>query len=451
MRHYHRMSRDPEGTRRALVAGLAGTLLLVTALLRWGVHRSLSPVDLAFFTQSAWNALQGRGFAQTALSFEGSSLWSCVHWSPIRLLHLPFVAVGAWGLVVLQVLLVSLAALLLGRLGRGQGVRGSLLVLACSLHPLSVTLALADARPIVFFLPLVVLAVIAIEEGRSGWLTCCLLPMSLVREEAPFLMLALVPWALGRGPRPVLLLLAGASFSSCLLWIWGGAGVDTHPDALAHLGRITSGQAPLFRDPDELRFALLGLVLLPWALLCPRLLLPGLLGWAYLLVFSTREPAHADGAGAHYLAVVHPFVLAAAAVGSRRLAAAERGRVLLAVGLGVGVLVGGLTLLPRVSSWTAEREEAAARWELLRPIVGHRGAVLAPEWAAPALARREGLWVSGHIDTDAAGLARVSAQVEHALLPAERSDAESMAWAEALRAEGLRPVQQAAGFERWGR
>lgn len=447
--HYHRMSPTRE-VRILLASSLAiGIVLGGASLLRVQVHRSLAPGDLAFFTQSAWNAAHGRGFAQTALGFEGSSLWSSVHWSPVRLLHIPFVLLGAPGLVLLQALLVLLGALVLGRSARGQGALGPLLLLSLVLHPLSFALATADARPIVFFLPLVALAIGAIERGRHALLVGAVLGMGLVREEAPFVILALLPWALGRGPRPVVILLGGAALAAALVGAWGGAGLQTHPDALAHLSQVLEGRASLLRDPHEAAFAGLSLALLPSALLAPRLLLPGLLGWVWLLIFSTREPAHAEGAGVHYLAVVWPFVASAAAVGARRAWASARLRLPLGLTLLAGLLVGLGGAVQRAASWSAEREEAGSRRALIEAIAAHPGGALVPDWAAPALARREGLWMIGHLDSSEEAMRRVGRRLDHAVLPDEGEEAQR--WAEVLRAEGLRPVQRAGAEVRWGR
>jgi len=424
-------------------------LLLLAAALRLHVHRSLAPGDLAFFTQSAWNAAHGRGFAQTALSFEGSSLWSSVHWSPVRLLHIPFALLGAPGLVALQALLVSLAALILARSARGLGALGPLLLLALALHPLSFALATADARPILVFLPLVALAVGAIERGRYAWLAVAVLGMAMVREEAPFVILALLPWALGRGARPVGILLGGASLAAMIVGAWGGAAMQTHPDPLGHLSQVLAGRAALFRDPQELGFAALSLALLPFAVLAPRLLLPGLLGWAWLLVFSTREPAHADGAGIHYLAVAWPFVASAAAVGARRAWASVRLRPLVGLTLLACLLVGLGGGGQRAASWSAELDEARQRRALIEGIAPQPGGALVPDWAAPALARREGLWMLGHLDSSEEAMRTVAAGLDHAVLPEEGEEARR--WAELLREEGLRPKQRAGGDVRWGR
>jgi hypothetical protein len=455
-----------------LATAAAAVLLCLAAVARQQALASLSPLDLAFFTQSACMAAQGRGFAQTVLSFEGAGLWESVHLSPVRLLQVPVAAVlGATGLAGLQGAAIGLGLGAVGALALRSGApprAAAALLLAAAFHPLTLAMATADARPITFVVPGILWAAWALHAERPLLLALAGLLTVAAREESAWVLAGLLPWAWGRA-RPSQLTLAALVLLALALPLltWGHLGsTSLHEDPIGALRALLAGERPLLRSPAEARFLLLCLLAAPAALLAPRLLAPGLLGWLALISLSQREPAHPDGAGVHYLAVACPFLLAAAGVGAGRLCA--RGRAWAAT---VPLTVLGLAGAVAAPGWSQVSGQAsdlgggdlrlAARRELLDAPRDDDGGVLAVSSVAPPLACRAGLWAPGHVDPDPAARRQLAGAVDWALLPDRLGSADEAleglrpeeieAWRGLLSAEGLAVDRRGGGLERWRR
>jgi uncharacterized membrane protein len=443
-------------------------LLLVTgALGRLHALESLSPPDLAFFHQASWAAIHGYGFEQTALEFDRGTLLGSVHISLVRLLWLPvhIVAPRVEGLIALQALAVGLSGLAALRLCRsddgipGPWSRGALLL--CPLFPL---LATADLRPLVFLLPASLWVIVGLREGRWFLVLGSGLIALSAREEAPYILGALVPWALwsrrsGQNFRSVWIL-AGLTLLGfiCVELLWSGSGnIRTSIDPGATLASVMDGERKVFRWEQEWKFMLL-LILggLP-ALRAPLLLAPGILAWLYLAVFSDFEPMAPHHGGLHYLSVVAPFFIGAFALGMSRLEASgwmSRGRAHIFWGLAL------LTSAPhwiQVGDWTRsliEQPQTGPR-AMVRELRSQEGGVLAASRVAPLLSERRLLRIQGHFAVTPERSEEVANEIDWALLPlaapaGEAGITEWAAWSRALPAAGLEPLRQEEGWVLWG-
>lgn len=462
-----RSSRLPRAD--AVVATAVTVLLVVVAVGRQRALDPLSPPDLAFFHQSTWSALHGLGFAQTALPFDGQTLTGCIHLSPIRALWVPFYALlpTVETLVGLQALAMGLGAFLVGALARQAGASPRLAAvgaLAYGLHPATVGLATADVRPLVFVVPAVLLAVLGLRSDRAGLVLLGALGVIAAREEAPWLLLALLPaavWARRAWPVGALLVGIALAFAAPLL-AWGHlSNISATTDPMRQWTDILAGNRPLLRDPQEAAFGLLALLLCLPALRVPSLLLPGLLAWTYLAVFSGLELAMSGQPGVHYLAVVHPFLWAAGAVGLGRMS--QRPRLLLGVSGGAALvgMVASVWLLPGLPGWTAAAFSpspgAQALHRLADPIAADPGGLVAEPRLAPTLAGRTVLHVRGNRHADRHTLEALVAELDWALLDADEPGAdtppaaEREGWRAAMSASGLTKDREREGVERWSR
>lgn len=452
-------------------------LLVLAAVGRQRALEPLSPPDLAFFHQSTWSASQGLGFAQTALPFDGQGLFQCIHLSLVRAALVPVYLVlpAVESLVAQQALAVGLGAFLVAALARAGGARGALLpallALAYGLHPVTLGLATADLRPLVFAVPGVLLAVLGLVRGAPAQVVLGGLITASAREEAVWLLAALLPaaaWLAWRTRRlgPALALLATAALALALpLLAWGRlSNIAATTDHAATWAAIQAGRQGLLRSPEEALAGGLALLLCLPALRQPLLLLPGLCAWLYLATFSGLELAMAGQPGVHYLAVVHPFLWAACAVGAGQLAArAVPRRWPLAAGAVLLALAPVVSLwqLPRLPAWTAaalvEPEEARVLRRLAAPAAADPGGLVAEPRLAPALAGRSVLHVRGNLYADRTRLGELAPELDWALLEHDGPRAEGRPaeerrwWRDALEEAGLEKQAVRGGVQRWGR
>lgn len=443
--------------------------LLALAVGRQRALAPLSPPDLAFFHQSTWSATQGLGFAQTALPFDGQTLLGCIHLSLVRLLWVPvyWLAPHVETLVALQALAIGLTALLAGSVARAAGASAKLataMVLLAGLHPMSVGLATADVRPLVFLAPGVLLAVLGLLRDREGLVLLGALAVIAAREEAVWVLSALLPFALLRGRagwKPTLALALGIALAAALpLLAWGRlSNIAATPDHAAVWAQIEAGSRGLLRDRGETVFGLLSLAMLPMALRTPFLLLPALAAWAYLATFSGLELAVTGEPGVHYLAVVHPFLLAAAAVGLGRISWWPGPLPVYALALASFVV--SWSALPQGPGWlmavASPPEDAQALHRLAAPVAASEGGVVAEPRLAPTLAGRTILHVRGNRYADRTELPGLVGELDWALLDADGRHAEGRPaqergwWREALEDEGFTREAVRSGVERWAR
>lgn len=435
----------------AAVLLLLGAWACAGAIGRVHALQSLSPPDLAFFHQATWSAAQGHGFSQTALEFDAGTLTGSIHLSLVRALWVPLYALlpAVETLVALQAVALTAAlstvALTLPRNGR-------LAAVLVGLHPLSLALADCDLRPLTFVVAPALLVVAGLMRKQAGLVALGAFGAALAREEAPLVLAALVPFAVVRRQwRGLAVLVMGGVVAAALPWaVWGhGRNITANSDLMGTLDQIQAGQRPWVRWPVELQFGGRALVAAWPALLAPELLVPGLLGWGFLVVFSELEPAAPGQGGLHYLSVVAPLLLGAAWVGLPR-AVSRLGHRPTAWLVGLGLLAG----LPEHIDH--------ARWVGATPpppiaaVRAQDGAVLSVPEAAPLLSGRPTLRILGHFQPTEARVAAVCAEVDHAVLPSERPPegppaAEWDAWHAALPAEGLRVVHQDARHTVWAR
>ena len=449
---------------------LGTTLLLV--LLAVGRQRGLeplSPPDLAFFHQSTWSAAHGEGFAQTALPFEGQGLLDCAHLSLVRALLVPFYALAPslLTLVALQALAIGLSGFAAASLARSAGATPGVAALAAlivAIHPLTIGLATADLRPIVFLAPGILWLLAGAARGSLLHLAMGGLLAISAREEALWVLLAAAPGALWLCPRPqrtliggALLLLVGISAALPLL-VWGRlTQLSATTDHAAALAGIRAGHRALFRAPEELRFGILALLVALPAVRAPLLLLPAAAAWAYLAIFSSLDLAVPQHQGIHYLAVAWPLLMGAAAVGIGKLA---RGRALLLV-LPLVALVGQAADLPMLGRWmlAAGSPPAQARrlLEIAGPVASDPGGVVAEPRLAPWLANRAVIVVRGNLYADRGALDSIAPSLDWALLEVDGEGAsgrpaqERRWWRSALQEGGLERQAVRDGVERWGR
>lgn len=436
----------------------------------------LSPPDLAFFHQATWNAFHGHGLTQTALEFDDGSLTRSVHLSPVRLLWVPLY--GLWQdprlLVGVQGAVLASTGIPVLLLARGRGFSGpvaGLLAAVVGMHPLLLALGTTDLRPLTFMVPGVVWAAWGLDRGRALPVLAGAAWAAMAREEAGLVLLALLPWGVLRARasgswRGVLGLGVGVLGALALpMLVWGRLGnIATNRDVPGTVDAILTGSRPLIRWSQEGWFGLRCLVAAAPALLAPELVLPGLLGWGWLVVFSELEPVAPHHGGMHYLAVVAPFVLAAVPVGLDRARLLWGGRTMPRIGLllgGLGVAVVAGPELMDLGRWTlgavgVPGAEARSVRALVAPVIHSEAGVLAHPRVAPMLSGRRLLRVQGHFQADIARVTAVVDEVEWAVLEAHAPPEgplrdEWNRWRQGLKAACFEGMAEGAGLVRYRR
>ena len=455
------MASDSRWSYRATLAGL-GALGASFAVARVRALASLSPPDLAFFHQASWSAARGLGFSQTALEFDAGTLLGSIHLSFIRLLWVPLSALsgGPELLVATQGTLLTAGVAAAGGLIVDRQHRLPVAVLL-GLSPLALSLAACDLRPLTFLVAPGVLVAAGLSRSRAAWVALGTLAVVAAREEAVYVLGAMVPFAMAQAWRTrqlasAAVLMAGVTAAAALpQLVWGhSSNIQANSDLAATVDQLLSGTRPVFRWPVELRFlGRFGLAALP-ALLCPELLLPGIIAWSFLAVFSQLEPAAPGHGGLHYLAVVAPFFLAATAVGLQRATVWFRGRRLWALA-GVAAVMAAPELEDGLR-WTSSALTSSPLHAEVARIRATTGGVLTISQAAPLLSNRPVLRIQGHFTVDAKRVNTVATEVDHALLLAHRPTEGPPAlewdlWQEALPAAGLKPVAQVQHVQVWSR
>lgn len=442
------------------VAALLGAIASSLAVGRlWG-RSSLSPPDLAFFHQATWGAAHGLGFHQTALEFDAGTLLGSIHLSLVRAVWVPVY----WLLPHVETLVVLQAAwLLVAGIAALSAIPAQYdrRVLVLGLHPLWVVFATCDLRPLLFLVPAAVFAIAGLHRQRPVWVALGAIGTILAREEAVFVLAALTPfaWVRARTHRQwsaglALAVAIGAAYALPRL-VWGhGSNITANTDIWATAQAIASGQRPLFRWPVEVSFALRCAIVAWPAFRCPSLWVPGLLGWLYIAVFSELEPAAPDHGGLHYLAVVAPFVLGAAAVGLADWPSSPTARRNVTLGLALG-------LLAAIPDWT-QQVRFGTGW-LPSPLQTHlaaledtHGAVLAIPSVAPLVSGRPTLYIVGHFTPTPTRVEDVANSVTAAFLDAEPPPdgpprEEWHTWQNALPEGGLHVVAVEEGVQVWKR
>lgn len=500
---------------------LVALWLLPGAMGRQRLFESVSPTDLAFYHQTTFNAAHGNGFTQTVLGFDAGTLLGSLHMDWLRVLFVPFYWIwpSVYGLVSLQALAMALGVVTVGGLVRtclsspypgalaqeaqdgglphdltGLWVLLAAWIAAAAAHPLTLELAAADCRPIVWMVPGILLTVWALTRGSIKGVVGGALMTVLAREEGIWLLLALVPYALVldwglvlrlrdetdvrqkflHEPlglqllmevpylRVTLLVFCAVVWGALLLLVWGQlAQLSATSDALLVFRGIVAGSRGLFRSDAEVHFAWECLLPLLPGLFAPDLLVPALLGWGVLTIFSGFEGVGPSGRGIHYLAVVHPLIFAAAAVGFGRVFRFWRrasGQALRApkkqsLGL-IGVGLSTLVLLSCVWEGRPQWEQYGRWWfnlvqpsgrtqsleARLEPVVEDDAPVLTVPRFAGLLAGRERLYVVGEERFSPERVTSRLATVRYAVLAPPGEDQELQAWQRAVQQAGWRLV-----------
>ena len=452
-------------TERIVAVALAATGATV-AIGRLRALASLSPPDLAFFHQATWNATRGNGFVQTALEFDAGSLLGSIHLSLIRAVWVPLYAVlpAPETLVGLQGAVVMGGTAAIGSRVIQQSGRPAVWMVVLGLHPLTMALTTCDLRPLTFIVPPGMLVIAGLYSGRTLLVLAGVVGATLAREEAWLVLLAMVPFALiqarkAERRRPLVALVGGVIGAWALpRGIWGhGGNITANADPIGTLQALWTGARPWFRWPVESTFAVRCLVVAWPAVRCPELLVPAVVGWFLLTVFSNMEPAAPEHGGLHYLSVLAPLLLGAATVGWARIqqtaaGSARSGWWRWAL---LGLVLAGPEL-QRAAAWGVQAMQGSTLSREVDRIRHQPGGVLTTSQAAPLLSGRSILRIQGHFAPTHERITAVCEEIDHALLSAERPPDgppadEWDAWQNALPAAGLQVRTTAEGVQVWER
>jgi len=308
----------------------------------WGLESAWA-LDLALYHSAVWNLAEGNGFTNTLIPHRGDGLFAQDHFEPILILaSLVYRVVPRLEMILfVQASLMALGALGVARLLRQEGVGpwssvfGSVVYLMW--WPIW-RLAMMDIRPVMWSVPFVLLAVVALRAGRVravllwGFLAC------LCREELPLflLILAVAAWFWGGSGRTsrrrACLSLAALS----LLYLFGTWLLRTDPtlhtggtDWLALLsggGGAGNGGSAFDQLPGRLAWVGSWAVPLVLGALAALEIVFIAVPAAVFLAVTDIQWTHWNDSRTHYISVLLPGMVAASAVGWPRILATLRGR-----------------------------------------------------------------------------------------------------------------------------
>jgi len=411
---------------------VAGRLLLlaITAHFVWSVVRAQQQLaafadynQLGLFSQSTWTLLQGRAYANSHETIDGSlGSHFGIHFSPTLLLIAPLYAVWPSPLVLLafQSLALSLIPLpvyhlLRPRVGAGPALVLALGVLAVPSFALGGALDFRDAN----LLPVLLLAAVwALENRRRVTFLVFALAALGVREDTGLTLVALGAYALVRGMglrvAAGVALLGAAWFAIVTRFVmpaFWSEGLWTNPrlffaSVLGHWGDtpLAAARAMLTRPLDVLRAVTSGESLrYLYGLLAPLLLFPPFGDWALLgalpslaLNLLSRLPFMRSGAQGYALVPLTFLALSTVLLAARVAGTAPPARRAgAALALGLVILAGTVPALSTFDRGAAPPAPAEAARRVLE-LVPTRAAVYAPVSLYPAMCNREdfGCWWS---------------------------------------------------------
>ncbi len=331
--------------------------------------------DLGNMVQAVWSTAQGRPLETTDIAGE-QFVRLGAHVDPILVLFTPLAWTGALpqALLVAQAVIVAAGALPAYWLGRRWLGHDGLAVAAAAVYLLYPPLqwaTLTEFHPVTLAAPLLLFCIWAAEERRYGVLTTCAVLAALTKEEVGLALAMLGLWMVvrGRGRR------YGAALAAVsLAWVAlavtviiprfndgrGSAFVDRY----ATLGDDGGGvartlltrpweAAELLASYDRLSYLVALLAPLAFLSLAAPLLAAGALPEVLINTLSDWFPQYSIEF--QYVAVIVPFVVAAAILGLARLRrrdrpewlarALERDRAVAGAWIAV-VLVSGVVLGP---------------------------------------------------------------------------------------------------------
>ena len=360
--------------RGLLAAAMLAALVAFTTqqLAAFDAHQPQWGHDLAFFHQIFWSASQ-LGEWTSPLLLEPQGFFEMVHFHPVFALLVPFYML--WPdprlLLVFNALAIVLTAWPLMRLGEeasehsGFGLCAGLAWLAWM--PVE-SAAVADFRPMVFFVPGFVLLLLGAWTGRWTTLVVGALLVCLTREESGYLLgfvgLVLAARPLGRGTRwhGGAVLAIGVVWFCVLLAIKG--------NLFFHFDPRTYGAGGSASVPEELAWARLGFGLrvlvsgYGLALLSPVVLLIAGPPTGFLVLDSSREWHSMAGPYVHLRSASLALVACAGTLGAAWLSKRDSR---------LPWAVGALLVLANLVAFQGERERARHRH------AGHVEAIASPE------------------------------------------------------------------------
>lgn len=152
----------------------------------WGFMTSLN--DLGMFDQAVWGLLHGKPFLNTSSPFNVPMNWLGWHFNPVLALFAPLYAIAEapeW-LMIAQAAALAAAAwplFLLARRISGSERTGFLWAVAYLFNPFLLNGVAWDFHPVTLAVPLVALALFAVETGNGRLLLGSCLPLLLVQEQ----------------------------------------------------------------------------------------------------------------------------------------------------------------------------------------------------------------------------------------------------------------------------
>jgi uncharacterized membrane protein len=295
------------------------------ALQAFAAHNVQWAHDLAFFTQILFNASEGRAWTSPLL-LEPTGFFEMVHFHPIFALLLPLFMLRpeASTLLVVNVAAVCLAAIPLAGLARdrtGSALFGVGAAVAFLVWLPVQAAALADFRPVVFFIPGFLLLLWGLARPCRWRMVAGALIVAFAREESGYLlpMLAVIVLVLPFGQRrrsdALILLGIGVAWLGFLLLFKGNFFFHFNPVAFVRdMG--TGPEVPAQLTHDRLRH--LGLLLaggFGTVLLCPAMLLMLLPQVGFLLTDTHREWHAFTGTYPYLRHALIPFIAAGGVMG----------------------------------------------------------------------------------------------------------------------------------------
>ncbi len=291
----------------------------------WAAYNVQWAHDLAFFTQIMFNAAEGRAWTSPLL-LEPTGFFEMVHFHPIFVVLVPLFMLRpvASTLLFINVAAVCLAAIPLAGLARdrtGSAWFGVAAAVAFLVWLPVQTAAVADFRPVVFFIPGFLLLLWGLAKPCRWRLVIGALIVAGAREESGYLlpMLAVVMLVLPFGKRrradALILLGIGVAWLGFLLVFKGNFFFHFNPTTFFQ--NIGAGpEVPAQLTDDRLRH--LGLLLgggFGAVLLCPAMLAMLLPQVAFLLTDTHREWHAFTGTYPYLRHALIPFMAAGGVMG----------------------------------------------------------------------------------------------------------------------------------------
>ncbi|MFH1469124.1 MAG: DUF2079 domain-containing protein [Pseudomonadota bacterium] len=405
-----------------LLAALATVALGKRALAAFAAHNAQWAHDLAFFDQILFNAAQGRAWTSPLL-LEPLGFFEMVHFHPVfaALLPLWMLRPEPSTLLLFNVAAVCFAAVPLAGLARDRsgsdwfGLAAAVAFL-CWL-PVQ-TAALADFRPVVFFIPGFLLLLRGAARPSRAMLVAGALLVASAREESgyllPLMALVLLVVPFGRRRRSDALILLGLGLGWLVFLLAFKGSFFYHFNPVAFLQGLGQGDpVPAQATADRLRH--LGLLLASGfgpQLLSPAMLLMLAPQVGFLMLDTHREWHAFTGTYPYLRHALLPFMAAGGVMGWAWLverARLERRRETLALAI-VGMVLGNALAFHHERErldgalWQRNAELAAAvetkALDLLLAEVPPEARVVTDYRLVADLAGRRVLWVSAHLYND---------------------------------------------------